>query len=113
MVFRLYGMEVLEDPVHLFYANLYLSHDSDELETLVLGMRIILNDFLFQKVFDTKFPGVITFMNDSWPYNFEVSFEEPEKAVSDLEINVSNFGSLSFSFKYRTLAHIIATTLIP
>lgn len=50
----------------------------------MLGTRIILCDFLFGKVFDTKFFGVIPFMNGSWPDDFEVTFEEAYKVVSNL-----------------------------
>lgn len=45
----------------MFCANIYLFSNSGELETLVIGTRIILNDFLLENVFDTKFFGVITF----------------------------------------------------
>lgn len=62
LVSHLYGLEVYKDPIHMLYANPCLSHNSSELETLGLGTRIILNDFLFEKVFDTIFSGVITFM---------------------------------------------------
>ncbi|KAF3656928.1 hypothetical protein FXO37_15221 [Capsicum annuum] len=44
-----------EDPLSMFYLNLCLSPASGELETLVLGTRIILNDFLFENAFDTNF----------------------------------------------------------
>lgn len=74
--FCLYGLEVFEDPVCMLYANLCLSQDNGEFETLVLGTHIILNDFLSKKVFETKFSGVIPFMNYTWPDNFEVSFEK-------------------------------------
>lgn len=48
LVFRLCGMEVYQGPVYMFYANLFLSQDICELEALVLGTRIILNDFLIE-----------------------------------------------------------------
>lgn len=64
-----------EDPVRMFYMNLHLSPNSGELKTLILGPRIILNTFLFEKVFDTKFSRAIPFMNGFWPEDFEVSFE--------------------------------------
>ncbi|KAF3652839.1 hypothetical protein FXO37_17317 [Capsicum annuum] len=59
------------DPIRIFYANLLLFLDSGELKTLVLGTRITLNDFMSEKVFDTKFSSVISFMNDTWPEDFE------------------------------------------
>lgn len=49
----------------MFYVNLRISPDSGELATLVLGTRIILNDFLSEKVFDTKFFREIIFINGS------------------------------------------------
>lgn len=57
------GIEVFEDPVHLFYANLYFSKDCGELKTLVLGSRIQLNDFLFNKVFGIDSIGGILYFN--------------------------------------------------
>lgn len=90
------GLELYEDLVRVFYANLHLSQDSDELETLVLRTRIIPNDLLFEIFFDTKFSGSIPFTNGIWPDNFKFIFEETKKVVSDLDINLSNFGPLSF-----------------
>ncbi|KAM3339073.1 putative protein isoform X1 [Capsicum galapagoense] len=60
--------------------NLYQLKDAHcNLETLVIGTRITLNDFLFEKVFDTKFSGAIPLMNGSWPDEFEVSFKEAKQ----------------------------------
>lgn len=58
-----WGMEVYENYVHLFYANLWMSQDSGELKTLVLGTRIMLNDFIFEKIFDIDSPRGILYMN--------------------------------------------------
>ncbi|KAF3667033.1 hypothetical protein FXO38_08808 [Capsicum annuum] len=113
MGFCLCGLEVYEDPIHMFYANLCTSLDSGELETLVLNIKITLNDFLFEKFFDMKFSGVIPLMNGSWPKDFEVSFKEAKKAVSEPDTISSNFGLLSLCFKYRIMDNFIATTLIP
>ncbi|KAF3652469.1 putative uroporphyrinogen decarboxylase, chloroplastic-like [Capsicum annuum] len=52
-----------QDLVCMFYGNLCLSPDSCELETHVVGTRIILNDFPFENAFDTKFSSAIYFMN--------------------------------------------------
>ncbi|KAF3645885.1 hypothetical protein FXO38_19422 [Capsicum annuum] len=57
----------------MFYANLRLSPDSREFETFVLGIKIVLNNFLFEKVFDTKFSGFVPFMNNNWPEDFKGS----------------------------------------
>ncbi|KAF3643243.1 hypothetical protein FXO37_22094 [Capsicum annuum] len=85
MMFFLCSLEVFEDPIHMFFTNLCLSLNNTELETLVLGTRIILNDFLFEKVFNTKFFGVIPFMNNTWLENFKAIFDDAKKAVSDPE----------------------------
>lgn len=74
LLFHPYGLEVFEDPICMFYANLKIFEDSGELETLVLGTRIILNNFLFEKVFDTKFFGMVPCTNKTWSENFEVNF---------------------------------------
>lgn len=77
-----------EDPVHIFYKNLCISLDSGELETLVMGTRIILNDFLFEKVFNIKFSDAISYMTGSWPNEFEVTFDEAKRlCLSILYIN--------------------------
>lgn len=105
--------EIFEDPIRIFYANLYFSKDSGELKTLVLGIRIILNDFILEKFFDTMFFGMVSSMNDIWPKNFEVSFEEGKEIVVKPKANLSYFGPLSLCFKHGILAHIITTSLIP
>lgn len=71
-----------------------------------------LNDFLFEKVFDTKFSGMVPFMNETCPENFEVDLEEVKEVVTEPEVNLSNFGPLLLCFKHRILTHIIARTLI-
>lgn len=106
------GLKLLENLIRMFFTNLCLSPNSAELETLVLGTRIVLNDFLFDKVFDTKFSGVNFFMNGSWPKNFDVLMKRrrlPQTLIQTPLLLVP----LSISFYYRILAHIIATTLIP
>ncbi|KAF3622487.1 hypothetical protein FXO38_31258 [Capsicum annuum] len=113
MMFLLCGLEVFEDPINIFITNLFLSPDSKELETLVLGTHIVLNKFLFANVFDTKFLGVVPFMNYTWMENIEVSFDEANKAVLDPDSTSPSFCPLSLSFCNGILAHIIATTLIP
>lgn len=75
-----------------------MSQDSVILKPLVLDTLIILNDFLFDKVFDTKFSGVIYFMNNTWPLKFIFSFEEAKKNVIDPNMNYSTFSPLSLNF---------------
>lgn len=66
----------------------------------MLGIRIIRNNFLFGKVFDFKFFGLVPFMNETWPKKFEVSLEDAKAEVSNPRTNISNFGPLSLCFKH-------------
>ncbi|KAH0650272.1 hypothetical protein KY284_030184 [Solanum tuberosum] len=103
-----------EELVRLFYANLRVSADSGEWETLMLGNRIVLNDSLFKDVFGFDFSDDIPFMHGNlWPENFEISLENAKLFVSKTGANITNFGPLSLGFENRILAHIVATTLIP
>jgi len=90
-----------------------VSGDNGELETLVMGNRIIVNKLLFEDVFGTMFFGVIPYMNGVWPHDFEVSLEGAKLVVGELGANLTDFGPLSLFFEHRILAHIIATTLLP
>uniref|UniRef100_M1DDU3 Uncharacterized protein n=1 Tax=Solanum tuberosum TaxID=4113 RepID=M1DDU3_SOLTU len=111
-LFTLSGLELFEEAVRLFYTNLRISPDSGELETLVLRNCIIVNELLFEDVFGTNFPGVISYMNGTLPEDFEVSLEGAKRAVAEPDSDSSCFGPLSLCFKNRILAHIVATTLI-
>ena len=57
LFFTLRGLELFDVVVRLFYANLCISPNSSELESLVLGKRFIINEKLFEDVFGTKFLG--------------------------------------------------------
>lgn len=85
-------------PRHIFYEKIFLSLYSGVLETLVLGTKLIFNNFLFEKVLTPIFFGVIPFMNSSCTVNFEFNFDEAKKVVSNPDMNVSNFGPLIFQF---------------
>uniref|UniRef100_M1DC74 Ulp1 protease family, C-terminal catalytic domain containing protein n=1 Tax=Solanum tuberosum TaxID=4113 RepID=M1DC74_SOLTU len=113
LFFTLRGLELFEEVVRLFYANLCISPDSGELENLVLGNRIFINDLFFKDICGTKFSGVIPYMNGTWPDGFEVSLEGVKRVVAEPDSNISHFGALSLCFENRLLAHIVATTLIP
>lgn len=113
LFFQRCGLVVYEEPVRMFYANLRVSKDSGELETLVLGKRIILNDSLFEKVFKTKFSGDIPFMTGCWLDDFEVTLDEAKIFVAESESDLSDFGPSTICFENHILAHIIATTLLP
>lgn len=85
LFFTLFGIEVFEEAARLFYANLRFSSYSRELETLVLGNRLIISEPLFADVFGTNFFRVIPNINGSWPTNFEVTLEEANAASAEPE----------------------------
>ncbi|KAG5608959.1 hypothetical protein H5410_020240 [Solanum commersonii] len=113
LLLRLCGHELYEEPIRLFYANLRVSEDSGDLETLVLGNGIVINDSMFKDVFGSEFFDDVPYMNGVWPENFEVSFEAAKVAVAEPNTDLSNFGPLSLCFENRIIAHIVATTLVP
>uniref|UniRef100_M1DKN7 Uncharacterized protein n=1 Tax=Solanum tuberosum TaxID=4113 RepID=M1DKN7_SOLTU len=82
MLFSICGLDFFQEVVRLFYANLCVSNDNGELEALIMGSHIIVNDLLFEDVFGTKFSGVISYMNDIWPNDFEVSLEGAKIVVA-------------------------------
>ncbi|KAL3328424.1 hypothetical protein AABB24_035852 [Solanum stoloniferum] len=69
LLFSLCGLELFEEVVRLFYANLRISPDSGKLETLVLG--------------------------NPWPNDFEVSLKGAKKVVAEPNFDISDFGPLS------------------
>ncbi|KAG5611587.1 hypothetical protein H5410_022868, partial [Solanum commersonii] len=85
LLFPLCGLELFEDDVRLFYANLRISSDNGELETLVLGNRLIINELLFEDVFGTKFFGVISYMNGA-----KTAVAEPGANLKGSLSNISN-----------------------
>lgn len=87
--------------------------DCEELETLILSTRIVLNDFLFDKVFDIDSIGGILYSNGVQPNDFEVSIKGVKVVSIESHTNLSDFDRLSLHFKNRIVAHMIATTLIP
>lgn len=76
----------------MFTANLRFSKDSENLETLVLGNRIIVNEYLFKDVFGYEFSSVILYMNGIWPEDFEVSLNTTKTATAEPNVDLSNFG---------------------
>ncbi|KAH0723716.1 hypothetical protein KY289_006760 [Solanum tuberosum] len=108
------GLKLFKEIFLLFYANLRISADNCELETLVLGNHIVLNDYLFKEVFGSDFSDDIPFMHGNvWPDQFEISLEDAKIFVAETGSNLSNFGPLSFGFENHILAYIVATTLVP
>lgn len=55
LLLRLSGLEYYEEPLHLFYVNFRVCEESGDLETLLLGNHIIVNEFLFEEVFGSEF----------------------------------------------------------
>nr|XP_009767333.1 PREDICTED: uncharacterized protein LOC104218513 [Nicotiana sylvestris] len=108
-LFDTIGNFVYEESVRMFYANLFVN-DKDDLESMVLGTRIVLDSYQFEKIFSAKFSGFDIFVQNSWPTDFEVSFEEANIFLSD---NPSNIGPKNLKFEHRVLAHMIGTTLFP
>lgn len=78
-----------------------------------MGNRLIVNKLMFEDVFDTKYFGVIQYMNGSWPDDFEVTLEGAKSAVAKPSAKLFDFGPFSLCFEHRILAHIIATTFLP
>lgn len=94
----------------MFYANLHYSGKSDDLETLVLEVRIVINSQLFRDTLGCNFFGYIPYMNGNWPDNFKVSLDEAKAFISE---ETPDFGPLYLCFEHHILEHIVATTLIP
>ncbi|OIT32096.1 hypothetical protein A4A49_14533 [Nicotiana attenuata] len=107
-LFNTVGNSVYEEPVRMFYANLFVN-DKDDLESMVLGTRIVLDSYQFEKIFSAKFRGFDVFVQNSWPKDFEVSFEEAKVFLSD---NPPDIGPKNLKFEHCVLAHMIATTLL-
>lgn len=105
------GIVVFENLVWMFYTNLHFSKDSEELEILILGIRIVLNYFLFDKVFCIGSTDIIPYINGTCSDNFEVSFEGAKAVVTEYGIDLSYFGSLSLCFKLKTCLRVLITIL--
>lgn len=105
---------VYEPLVRLFYANLR-SPKSGELESLVLGKRIFLDSDIFEEIFDIHCSGFSVSLKNSWPSDFDISFEEAKKAMvlDPSALCPSSLGPKDVSFETRVIAHIVATTLLP
>ncbi|XP_075098897.1 uncharacterized protein LOC142175799 [Nicotiana tabacum] len=87
-LFDTIGNSFYEELVRMFYANLFVN-DKDDLESMVLGTRIVLNSYQFEKIFFAKFSGFDVFVQNSWPKDFEVSYEEAKTFLSDNPPDIS------------------------
>lgn len=97
----------------MFYTNLHWAGNGDDLESLVLGVHIVINIELFKERFGYEFTEYIPYMNRNWPEIFEVSLEEAKAFISEEHSDSLDFGHLSLCFKQKILAYTIATTLVP
>lgn len=105
----MYSIEIFD--VRPFYVNLHFSKDSRELETLVLGTRIMLTNYLFDEVFDMY--SIVPYMNSIWLDNFEFSFVRTKEDIVESSIGLLDIGPLSLCFKNIILVHMIATIHVP
>lgn len=113
LLLRLCGVEYYEKATWIFYANLRRARKSNDLETFILGVHIVINSRLFKDVFGCEFSADVPYMNRNWSDNFKVSLKEARAFFYEEPLESSNFGTLSFYFEHRILAHIVATTLVP
>ncbi|OIT38674.1 hypothetical protein A4A49_01338 [Nicotiana attenuata] len=74
------------------------------------GTRIVLDSYQFEKIFSAKFSGYDVFVKNSWPKDYEVSFDEKKTFLSD---NPPDIDPKNLKLEHRVLAHMIATTLLP
>lgn len=93
-----------EEPVRMFFANLWLFEDGEDLESLVLWTRIVINEDLFNDMFSFEFS------RERWLWG---SLEAAKPAIAEENSDLYDFGPLSRCFENRILAHIIITTLMP
>ncbi|XP_015170705.1 uncharacterized mitochondrial protein AtMg00820-like [Solanum tuberosum] len=73
------------------YDETFAQVASGELETLVMGSRIIINELLFVDLFETKFFGVIPYMNGVCLDDSEVSLEGAKNVVAKPSADLSDF----------------------
>ncbi|XP_016466157.1 uncharacterized protein LOC107788926 [Nicotiana tabacum] len=107
---KLIPLDIYEEAVKYFYANLRISKDSGELETLILGKRVVLDDE-FEMIFGTKFSGKFEFFSSGWPHDFEISLEEGKVVVSEPYADLQDFGPTCLEFENRIIAHIVFSSM--
>lgn len=109
-----------------------VSQDIGEFETLVLGTRIVLNDFFYLNFFYIDPSKVIPYkdgassdifkvsittpkkvMDGAWPDIFEVLITSPKKVDDESGTDLCYLCPMSLYFENRSLDHMIATTLVP
>lgn len=106
----LYGLKVFEGPNHLFYANILVSKDYEELKTLVLG-QIIINGFLLMYVCN-MFVGTVPYINGVWPECFEVSIEAIKSKVVDLDFDLEKIAKCHQPITESPTTHLYFTGVI-
>lgn len=60
-----------------------------------MGNQIIVNDFLFENVFGTKFSGIVPYMNGFWLDDFEVTLKVTKAAMAEPGADLLDFIPLS------------------
>ncbi|KAF3635104.1 hypothetical protein FXO37_26154 [Capsicum annuum] len=112
LIFSHCDNEMVEIPVKMVFAILRMSKDNSELETLVLGNRIVVRKYIFEKLFDKKFFGSIPFFSGSWPEDFDVSLEKEKQVIAEEGSNPNYLRPSTMNFEYLILAcgHFTAAT---
>lgn len=108
-LFDTFGNTVYEEPVKMFYANIFVN-DKDDIKSMILGTRIVIDVYQFKKIFSAKFHSYDVFGQNSWPKNFEVSLDEAKVVLFE---NPPDIGPNSLKFEHCVLAYMIDTTLLP
>lgn len=108
------SIDVPEDLVRLFYANLRPCKN-EGFETMVLNTRIVITKTILSRILDCQFSGYCEFFKNMWPSDFEVSFDQAKACICEKPdaIPDGQLGPLDLSFEVRVLAHIVCTTILP
>ena len=105
------GLELFDEAIHLLYANLPISTKSGELQLLVLVKQFIINGNLFEDVFGTKFFALISYMNKTWPNDFEISLKGAKEMWLNPTITCLTLGPYPYVFRV-IFSHISWTQLL-
>lgn len=78
----------------MFYANLRVYENVEDLKTLMLGNHIIMNEFLVKDVIGSEFQVNFSYMNNTWPEDFDVSLEVAKMVVVEPDSDLLEFGPI-------------------
>lgn len=70
-----------EEAMRIIYANMFVN-DKDDLESMILDTRVVLDAYQFEKICSAKFDAYDVFVQNSWPKNFEVFLDEAKVVLS-------------------------------